>query len=105
MCEDEISESSFLADITEHHLILRVDLNSQTDSKNEASNRRNESRQKRVKRVGSDQTAISKLDDPGEQYVRQVGVNHLQLLWRLDFILVEEPLDDGYDGSHYCGTN
>jgi len=101
--EDEVSESSLLADITEHHFILRVDLNPQADSKNEASNRRDKSRKERIKGEGPHQTAVHELDNPGKKNVAQISVNHLQLLWRLDFILVEELFDDAYDGSHYCG--
>jgi len=75
--EDEIAKGSFLADITEHRFILRVDLNPQTNSENEASNRRYESRQERVKGEGPYKAAIHKLDNPGKENISQVGVNHL----------------------------
>jgi hypothetical protein len=65
----------------------------------EASNCRNETRQERIEREGSNQKAIGELDDTSDENVAQVDVNELDFA-RLLGILLEEYRNKLAKGRH-----
>ena len=78
MCEYKIGKCSFRTDSFELALVLRVNLKSQADTKNEATDARNKAGQKGVEGESTNETAVDKLNDTGQEHVGQVSVNYLQ---------------------------
>ena len=77
--KNKVGKSSLGADSFEMAFVLRIDLESQTNSEDEACNAGNEAWQEGIEGKGSNQTAVEKLNDASEKDIAQVGVNDLQL--------------------------
>ena len=75
VCKNEISKGSLRTDAFKLALVLRIHLETETDSQNEASNTGNKSRQECVEGEGAHKTAIDELNNSRQEHISQVGIN------------------------------
>lgn len=88
--EDKVCESSLRAYPMEMTFVLRIHLQSQANSENEAGNAGYEATEKTVERKGANETTVHKLYDTRQKHVEQIGVDDLEL-FRCSFrVLLEE---------------